>query len=366
MAAILNGSDLHLSGTVGADLFDECFTYSQVVLALAGFDDRAELTVHLNSPGGYVDDGTSIYNLLRARSGRTVIVIEGMALSSASLIACAGDEVVMNPGTVYMLHEPMVTLLSANAAALRSAAQQQAAFTTTFANVYAMKSGKSEADIRALMTEETWLDPNAAVEAGFADRVGGDVIKLAARATAFDYRIFDHAPERLVALASKKDWRLPDADTRAATSAASRQPKEIPMTDKERADALAAELETLKAQMKSGEDADVTARMKAEIDELRTEKKARENTDAIMALDEAKGHEAQAKALADAGVEAEKAKAILAASPKGTADDDLTPETYGAARMGFGRPGGQQNAKGDKAALAAAVDRTNKRHGARR
>ncbi len=362
MPVILNGTDLYLAGAVGLDYFDDHFTYPEVVTALAGLDDDAEITVHLNSPGGYVDDGSAIRNLFATRAGRTVIVIEGMALSSASLIACGGDEVVMNPGSVYMIHEPMVTLLSANAAGLKTAVDQQSAFTTTFARVYANRSGKSDEDVRAMMAAETWFDPEAAVAAGFADKVGGEVIKLAAVAKAFDYREYQHAPQRLTALAAKKDWRRPDACKRTSASATARHTEETSMpTDKERADALAAELDTLKAEMKASKDADQTASMQAELAELRAAKAKADNTDAIMTLDEATGREAQAKALADAGVDAEKAKAILAAAPKAEGTGELTPEAYGKARMGLGQPGRQPSAKGDKSVLAEAVARTNKR-----
>ncbi|MAU95428.1 MAG: peptidase S14 [Fulvimarina sp.] len=350
MPVIANGPHLYLNGTVGLDYFDEYFTYPEVVTALAAIDDDSELTVHLNSPGGYVDDGSSIRNAFAARAGTTTIVIEGMALSSASLIACGGDRVVMNPGSVYMIHEPMVSLLSANAARLRTALDEQAAFTTTFARVYAARSGKPEDEIRAMLAAETWFDPEAAVAAGFADSVGGKVIKIEATAKAFDYRAYAHAPKRLVALAKKKDWRLDGADTRAAASAAPRQTQESSMTDKERADALAAELDTLKAQMSASKDADKTATMAAELEALKAEKAKRENADAIMALDEAKGNEAQAKALADAGVTAEAAKAVLAAGkPVAIANGGPTPEDYAKARMSGGvpQPGGQPGAPAD-------------------
>ena len=350
MPVIANGSHLYLNGTVGLDYFDDYFTYPEVVTALASIDDDADITVHLNSPGGYVDDGSSIRNAFASRAGSTTIVVEGMALSSASLIACGGDRVVMNPGSVYMIHEPMVSLLSANAARLRTAAEEQAAFTTTFARVYAARSGKPEDEIRAMLAAETWFDPEAAVAAGFADSVGGNVIRLEAVAKAFDYRRYDHAPKRLVALAKKKDWRIDRADTRAAASAAPRQPEEHSMTDKERADALTAELETLKAQMKASQDTDKTATMAAELEALKAEKAKRENADAIMALPEAKGREAEARAIADAGVAAEAAKAILAAGkPVASGGGAPTAEDYAKARMSGGvpQPGWQPGAPAD-------------------
>lgn len=134
------------------------------------------------------------------------------------------------------------------------------------------------------------------------------------------------------------------------------------MSDKERADQLAAELAELKAQMKAGRDADASASLQQELETLRAEKAARENADAIMALEEAKGREAQAKALADAGVVADKAKAILAAAPKAKAEDD--EDRFATRRLngeGLNVGGQKPSAKGDRSVLAAAVARTNKR-----
>lgn len=129
------------------------------------------------------------------------------------------------------------------------------------------------------------------------------------------------------------------------------------MTDKERADALAAQVTELEAKLKSGKDADATAALTKELEELRAKDQARENTDAIMALEEAKGNEAQAKALADAGVKPDAAKAILAAAPKAESGGNDRRRLNGEGLTGGGAP----SAKGDKTVLADAVARTNKR-----
>ncbi|ORE90992.1 head maturation protease, ClpP-related [Aurantimonas sp. 22II-16-19i] len=342
MAAILEDGKLRLSGYVGDYYFEDGFTSSDVVTALAQVEDDSTLTVHLNSAGGIATEGAAIHALLSARSGTTDIVVEGIAASAASLIAMAGETVTMAAGAVMMIHDPSGYTFGTSDDH-RKTVEGLEALATAYARVYAAKSGKTADECRTIMREERWLTPEEAVAQGFADET--TEIK-AAPVAAFDYRIFAHAPKRLVALAKKKDWRLDGADTRAAASAAPRQTQESSMTDKERADALAAELDTLKAQMSASKDADKTATMAAELAELKAEKSKRETSDAIMALDEAQGREAQAKALADAGVTAEAAKAVLAAGkPVATANGGPTPEDYAKARMSGGvpQPGGAQS-----------------------
>lgn len=360
MACILNGGELTLTGDVGDLWFDDHFTHGDVVLALAQVNDDAPLTVFLNSGGGVAYEGAAIHALLSRRAGVTDIVVDGVAASAASLIAMAGDTVTMSAGSVMMIHDPaMITV--GNSDEHGKTIDMLDALATSYARVYAAKSGKTPDECRAIMKAERWYSPEEAVADGFADQTRDDKAKPVA---AFDYRAYAHAPQRLVALASNKNWRLPDAKKpKASASAPHGQPHEVSMTDKERADALAAENETLKAQLKSGKDADTAA----ELEQLRAEKRERENTDAIMALEEAKGREAQARALASAGVKADAAKAILAAAPAPTAGTSSAPTATNPDQErrlngeGLGAGSGAPNAKADKGVLAAAVARTNKR-----
>src|SRR3989304_3644893 len=64
------------------------------------------LTVHINSGGGEVFDGLAIYNYLKSSSGRTVVIIDGLAASMASVIAMAGDEIRMSDNSFLMIHNP--------------------------------------------------------------------------------------------------------------------------------------------------------------------------------------------------------------------------------------------------------------------
>lgn len=344
MAAIMDDGRLRLSGYVGDYYFEDGFTASDVVMALASIDPGEDLDVHLNSAGGIATEGAAIHALLAARPGTTNIIVEGIAASAASLIAMAGETVTMSAGSIMMIHDPS-TVTWGTAADHDKTVEQLDALATAYARVYAAKSGKSAEDCRVVMKRETWLSPEQAVAEGFAD----DTTEAkAAPVAAFDYRVYAAAPKRLVAMATKKNWSF-EAKERAPSPASPRQNQESSMT----------------VQTNGGVDAAELARLREDNATMKAATVARERRDAIMALPEAKGREAQATALAETSVTAEQAKAILAAAPTAEPDEDEqpAPTAYDRRRVtGAGMQGGQPPAKkGDKAVLAAAIARTNKR-----
>ncbi|MBB2841456.1 UNVERIFIED_ORG: ATP-dependent protease ClpP protease subunit [Rhizobium etli] len=350
MAAILEDGKLRLSGYVGDYYFEDGFTSSDVVMALAQIDDDAELGVHINSGGGVASEGAAIHALLAARSGTTNVVVEGIAASAASLIAMAGETVTMSAGAVMMIHDPSGFTFG-NSADHSKTIEALEALATAYARVYAMKSGKSADECRAIMKEERWLTPAEAVAEGFADATTEDAAEPVA---AFDYRIFAHAPKKLADLAKRKNWSM---STKPAAPAAITRPAEEPsMTDKERAEQLAAENAKLKTDLATAT-ASVDAAVKAD----------RDRRSAIMALEEAKGREALAEHLFTTGSTVDQAKATLAISPKALADEGQDEKEFQPRRMNAqGLNKDPLNTKpGDKAAgravLSASVDRLNKR-----
>jgi len=231
MTVLVNGTEIVLSGTVGDLYWDECFTASDVILALAQVGRGQDVTIRLNSGGGIATEGAAIHSAIAAHGGRKTIVVEGIAASAASVIAMAGDDVVMSPGALMMVHDPsgftfgtvddhekQITALTALA--------------TAMAGIYAEKTGKSVDEVRADMRAEIWMTPEEAVSGGYADRV---LTRAAAndpgpQPTAFDYRLFEHPPERLVALSDRRAWTNRARSTAAAPAAPPRQ-QEKPMAN---------------------------------------------------------------------------------------------------------------------------------------
>lgn len=138
--------------------------------ALAGLGDASEIRLHINSPGGEVFEGIAIMNQLRAHSARVVAVVDGLAASAASFIACAADETVMGRNAQMMIHDAW-GLCVGNAQDMRDLGGRLDKISDNIASVYAAKSGSSIEDARAAMLAETWYSAEEAVAARLADSV---------------------------------------------------------------------------------------------------------------------------------------------------------------------------------------------------
>lgn len=129
-----------------------------------------DLTVSLNSGGGDVFAGVSMYNALRGYDGTVIVRVDGLAASIASIIAMAGDKIIMSPGSMMMIHKPW-TLAVGNSAELDKVKDVLNSIEQSMLPIYTARTGKSEEEISALLESETWMTAEQAVEMGFADEL---------------------------------------------------------------------------------------------------------------------------------------------------------------------------------------------------
>lgn len=146
------------------------------------------LSLHLNSPGGDVFDGLAIYQALKARSGPTTVVVDGLAASIASVIAMGADHLVMAPKATLMIHDGWTAAVG-NAADMRKTAELLDKTSDNIASVYADKAGGTVDFWRARMRDETWYSADEALAAGLVDEVEGKPAKR----DDFDLSMFNHA-----------------------------------------------------------------------------------------------------------------------------------------------------------------------------
>lgn len=138
---------------------------------LHALGDVKRLTVRINSPGGDVWDGMSIYNLLSQFQAQTTIVIDGIAASVASLIAMAGDTVKAMEVSQLMIHDAW-TVAVGNEQDLRDLADVLAKIDQQIADTYAVRSGsKTAKQFREIMNKDTYLTAQEALEWGLVDEV---------------------------------------------------------------------------------------------------------------------------------------------------------------------------------------------------
>lgn len=111
-----------------------------------------------------------IYNMLTQYKGNVTVKIDGIAASAASVIAMAGNMVLMSPVSMMMIHNP-ATVAFGDHAEMQKAIDMLAEVKESIINAYVIKTGLSRPKLSHLMDAETWMDANKAVELGFADDI---------------------------------------------------------------------------------------------------------------------------------------------------------------------------------------------------
>lgn len=132
--------------------------------------DSGDITVWINSPGGDVFAAAQIYNMLRDYKGHVTVKIDGLAASAASVIAVAGDTVLVSPVAMMMIHNP-ATLAMGNTKDMEAAIAMLNEVKESILNAYVDKTGLSRNKLSKMMDDETWFNAKKAVELGFADEV---------------------------------------------------------------------------------------------------------------------------------------------------------------------------------------------------
>ena len=134
--------------------------------------ENATIELYVNSNGGSVKEGVSIYNQLLRHKANKVAYVDGFAYSVASLICMACSKVVMGMGTSMLVHN-MWMEVAGNAEELRKAADDLDALMETNRKIYLKRSGGriSEEELSVIMEEERILTPSECLQYGFADQI---------------------------------------------------------------------------------------------------------------------------------------------------------------------------------------------------
>jgi ATP-dependent Clp protease protease subunit len=165
-AAAEDAASISIYEQIGASWDGSGVTASRIGAILRNIGAR-DVTVNVNSPGGDFFEGVAIYNLLRQHKAKVTVQVMGLAASAASVIAMAGDEILMGDGSFLMVHNAW-TVAIGNRHDLQAASEQLAPFDAAMAEVYAARTGLSVEETAAIMDKETWIGAAQAVKDGFA------------------------------------------------------------------------------------------------------------------------------------------------------------------------------------------------------
>ena len=187
--------DLYIYSEVESDYYDwwsgemvESQTSAEHIrkeLEAAG--DIEQINIYINSLGGSVLEGVAIYNQLRRHKAHKTVYIDGFACSVASVIAMAGDEVIMPSNTMMMIHAPILRVYG-HSSDLRKAADELDKISLSTMQAYLQKAGgKLTPEKLAEMYEaESYWSAAECIEFGLADRMADADIDIDAAIAALE------------------------------------------------------------------------------------------------------------------------------------------------------------------------------------
>jgi ATP-dependent protease ClpP protease subunit len=203
MAAKGAKGEIYLYGVIGQTFFSDGVSATQFKDDLKALGPVTSLDVRINSEGGDVFEGRTMYSLLAEHKASKTVYVDGLAASAASLIAMAGDEIRMGDGTFMMIHNPWGMSVG-DANEMRRTADLLDSVGKTLVDTYAARTKNTPADVKQWMDAETWMSAQEAVDKGFADSVTEPVRVAAAirRPQAFKHLPAALQPNRIAANAA--------------------------------------------------------------------------------------------------------------------------------------------------------------------
>lgn len=133
-----------------------------------------DIVVYINSPGGDVIAATQIYTMLVEHRGNVTVKIDGIAASAASVVAMAGNEVLMAPSAYMMIHDAW-SIAIGNSRDFRHEANVLDEIDQGIRAAYRLKTGLRDSKLQQMMEDETWMSARTCIDLGFADGYIGAV-----------------------------------------------------------------------------------------------------------------------------------------------------------------------------------------------
>ena len=201
-------AEISIFGDIGNSFWNDGISPETFKKDFDAIKDSKAIKVLINSPGGNVFDGITIYNIINDVREKVSVEVMGMAASAASIIALAGSTVTMRTGSFFMIHHAR-TFASGPAAELRKVADTLDTVSNELVNIYVKHSDLDAKAIKDYMDEEKWFTASEALESGFADEVDEQSEAAASVSVSFMAYGYQHIPAEIAAHA-ENDIEPPD------------------------------------------------------------------------------------------------------------------------------------------------------------
>lgn len=206
------------SGVVEVAIFDDIGYFGITAEnfrndVIAASKSAKTVRVRINSYGGEVWQAIAMYHTLRGLDAKVQVVIDGIAASAASLVAMAGDEILIPENAYMMIHNP-AGLYWGEAEGMSNYASMLEKLELTLANIYSGRTGLDVPVVREIMKTETWLTAAEAVSKGFADEMT-TAIRIAANGSTARFKSFPEQLRKTIAMTETTTVITPVAEDNA-------------------------------------------------------------------------------------------------------------------------------------------------------
>lgn len=153
--------------------FDDDVTPKKFRDDLNKFGQGGPITVRMNSYGGDVIAASVMNTIIREYPGRVTVQVDGIAASAATVVAVAGDVIRMQETAYFMIHDPLAIFFMAmmNIEEMSRMLDSLKTVKEGIVNAYETKTGMSRTRLSTLMSNETWMDAQKALDLGFIDEI---------------------------------------------------------------------------------------------------------------------------------------------------------------------------------------------------
>lgn len=179
-------ASIEIYGPIGESFFDDSVSAKAFNEELKNLPkDVTNIEVRLNSPGGSVFDGMTIYERLRQHKANVTVYIDGLAASIASVIAMAGDKVYIGEGALVMIHRPMAGVMGNTDEMLRMIEVLEK-IENQMIGIYERNTDVTSSELQEMLLDDYWMEAKEAVNKGFADEFASEEANVAAVASMID------------------------------------------------------------------------------------------------------------------------------------------------------------------------------------
>ncbi len=213
-----DNATIYLYDRIGLDFFGDGISIKSFADELGKIRNARHIDLRINSGGGSVFDGNTMYTLLKDHKAKINVFIDGIAASIATVVAMAGDTIEIAPNGLMMIHEPTnwVPDFQGDSKAYRQRAlddvKQADLLETVRKNIvdtYVARTGADPEELMSLMANETWFNAQQALERKFVDRIGNQyAVAACVDLDGFKYR---NVPKDLVATVTAEQKPTPES-----------------------------------------------------------------------------------------------------------------------------------------------------------